>query len=197
MLNVLGLRKKKRYSQFELAFLMGQRDFYVRDAEDPMDKLMYGGHFANIFRQIFDCPLQDIIPNLNVEPSYSISISQSTDESGNITYRAERQFADGRVEFITELGTEDKDLQLEFEEGTNAASAQTVRDWVASKIESDYFDTSKNALQIFNDCKYDLDCTVRPLFLYNALKSFNGTKGLPKIDRKKDTNARFVYKKND
>jgi len=193
IINVLLLRKQKRYSQFELSFLMGQRDFYVRDAEDPKHTLVYTIPFTNIFRQIFNCNVQAIVPNINGTPSYLINISEALDEAGNTIYRAERKFEDGTIEFIVTFGTEEKDLQLEFVEPTELISEQEVEDWVLGKVESGYFDVAKNALQVFNDCNLELSGTIRPLFLANALKTCNGTKGLPKLNKKKDRNGRFVY----
>ncbi|MBD1421221.1 hypothetical protein [Sphingobacterium chuzhouense] len=193
MLNVLVLRKRKRYSQFELSFLMGQRDFYVRDVEDLAHTLIYTIPFNNIFRQIFNCGIQAIVPDVNQKPSYKIRISEATDENDAVSYHAERQFEDGTIEFIATFGTEEKDWQLEFAEPTYVVSEERVQDWVLDKIESDYFDVAKNALQIFNDCTAELTGAVRPLFLVNALKACNGTKGLPKLNKKKDRNGRFVY----
>ncbi|TJZ53785.1 hypothetical protein FAZ15_17320 [Sphingobacterium olei] len=197
MLNVLLLRRKKRYSQFELSFLMGQHDFYVRDAEDLAHTLVYTVPFANIFREIFDCDIQAIVPDVNQKPIYSIRILEATDQAGNTIYRAERQLEDGTVEFIAMFGTEEKDLQLEFAEPKDIVSELEVKDWVLGKIESGYFDVAKNALEIFDDCKFELKGLVRPLFLAKALKSCNGTKGLPKLNKKKDGNARFVYGKGN
>jgi len=193
MLNLLILRKQKRYSQFELSFLMGQRDYYVRDVENPAHKLTYAVPFTNIFRQIFNCDVQAIVPDVNHKPSYTIRISEATDENGNILYRAEKQVEGQDWELIGEFGTEDKDLLLEFEEPIDIVSEERVQDWVLEKIDSGYFDVAKNALQIFNHCQAKLIGTVRPLFLANALKACNGTKGLPKLNKKKDKNGRFVY----
>ncbi|PRD54698.1 hypothetical protein [Sphingobacterium gobiense] len=193
MLNVLLLRKQKRYSQFELSFLMGQRDYYVRDAENPKHTLVYTIPFTNVFRQIFNCDVQDIVPDINSTPKYSIRMSEVTDENGNIIYRTEKQVEGRDWELIDEFGTEAKDLQLEFPESTVLVQEQEVHDWILQKIEAGYFDIANNALQIFNDCSAELIGAVRPLFVANALKTCNGTKGLPKLNKKKDGNGRFVF----
>jgi hypothetical protein len=193
MLNVLLLRKRKGYSQFELSFLMGQRDLYVRDVENPDHTLGYAIPFTNIFRQIFDCAVQAIVPDTNCRPSYSIRISGATDESGNPYYRAEKQIEGKDWEQIDDFGIEEKDVLLKFEQSEIVAKEEVVKDWVLGKIEAGYFDVAKNALQIFKDCSAELNGKVRPVFLANALKACNGTKGLPKMDKKKDRNGRFVY----
>lgn len=193
MLNVLMLRKQKCYSQFELSFLMGQHDFYVRDAEDLQHTLIYAIPFTNVFRQIFNCDVEHIVPNIHTTPSYQVRISQAADKNNDIIYRAEKKIDGEDWELIAEFGTEEKDLQLALPESTVFVSEQKIKEWVQQKIETGYFDAARNALQIFEDCNTELDGIVRPLFLAKALKSFNGTKGLPKIDKKKDGNARFVY----
>lgn len=139
--------------------------------------------------------MQTIVPNINVTPSYSIRRSEATDENDAVSYRAEKQAEGQGWELIGEFGTEDKDLLLEFDEPAEIVSEKFIQNWVLDKVESGYFDVAKNALQIFNECKAELNGTVRPLFLASALKTCNGSKGLPKLNKKKDRNGRFVYVK--
>lgn len=193
MLNVCLLRKKRGYNQFELSFLMGQRDFYVRDAEDPTNTLIYSVPFNNIFREIFDCDIDQIVPDIT-NSDYIIQISIAKNESNPVVYKAERFFRDGRIEFVGTLSTEPKDLLLE---SPCIITEQSVKDWVLHQISTGYFSEPKNALQILKDCEKELRRTIRPLFLANALKACNGTKGTPKLTRKKDENGRFVYFKNN
>ncbi len=96
-------------------------------------------------------------------------------------------------ELIDDFGTEDKDLLIEFGEPVEIVSEERIQNWVLDKIDSGYFDVAKNALQIFNHCQAELTGTVRPLFLANVLKACNSTKGLTKLDKKKDRNGRFDY----
>ena len=189
MLNVCLLRKKKGYSQFELSFLMGQRDFYVRDVEDLSHTLIYSVPFTNIFREIFDCNIQAIVPDLT-SANYTIQISMAKDHSANPIYKTEKVFDDGRVELIAILSAEPKDLLLK---SSSIITEQSVKDWVLNQISIGYFSKPKNALQILKDCEKELGSTIRPLFLANALKACNGTKGTPKLTSKKDGNGRFVF----
>jgi len=189
MLNIFLLRKKRGYSQFELSFLMGQRDFYVRDAEDPTHTLIYSVPFNNIFREIFDCSIEQIVPDIT-QTDYTIQISVARNESAPVVYKAERFFKDGRIELLGTLSAEPKDLLLE---SPSIISEQLVKDWVLHQISIKYFSEPKNALQILKDCEKKFDGPVRPLFLANALKACNGTKGTPKLSSKKDENGRFLW----
>ncbi|WP_293955600.1 hypothetical protein [Sphingobacterium sp. UBA7855] len=193
MLNIFLLRKKRGYNQFELSFLMGQRDFYVRDAEDPTHTLIYSIPFNNIFREIFDCDIDQIVPDIT-NSDYTIQISVAKSESDLVVYKAEKILKDGRIELVGTLSTEPKDLLLE---SPCIITEQSVKDWVLHQISTGYFSEPKNALQILKDCEKEFDGPVRPLFLANALKACNGTKGTPKLTSKKDENGRFVYFKNN
>lgn len=194
MLNVFLLRTAKGYSQYELSFLLGQEDFYVRKIEDITHTLEYKIEKSNILRQIFNCEFVAIVPNTNVSPSYTIKVFEHKDETERITYKAEKVFADGTIKEIATFGTEDKELLLP---SASTVTEEEVMAWVLAKCQTDYFNTSRTALQILKDYEAEQEQPIRPLFLANALKSCNGTKGLPKINKKKDENARFVYGMND
>ncbi|WP_313532025.1 hypothetical protein [Sphingobacterium multivorum] len=189
MLNIFLLRKKRGYNQFELSFLMGQRDFYVRDSEDPTHTLIYSVPFNNIFREIFDCSIEQIVPDIT-QTDYTIQISVARNESDSVVYKAEKLFKDGRIELVAILSAEPKGLLLE---SPSIITEQSVKDWVLHQISIGYFSQSKNALQILKDCEKEFDGALRPLFLANALKACNGTKGSPKLTSKKDENGRFVF----
>ncbi len=193
MLNVLLLRKRKGYSQFELSFLMGQRDFYVRDAENPSHTLIYAVPFTNIFRQIFGCDTKAIVPDINRKLAYSIRILEATDESGNTIYRAEKKIEGGNWELIDNFGPEPKDLILESEEVTITITEQEIKDWVTTKFNDGYFDAAKNTVQILKDCEKELESVVRPLFLADALKDYTVRKKAPRLAKKKDGNGRFIF----
>ncbi|WP_270090343.1 hypothetical protein [Sphingobacterium sp. SYP-B4668] len=190
MLNVLLLRISKGYSQYELSFLLGQEDFYVRKIEGILHTLEYKIEKSNMLRQIFNCGFPAIVPNINVSPRYTIKVFEHKDDVGNTISKAEKRFENGTVKEIATFGTEDKEILLP---SASTITEEEVMTWVLAKCQTDYFNTSKTALQIFKNCEAELDQPIRPLFLANALKSCNGTKGLPKINKEKDDNARFVY----
>lgn len=124
MLNIFLLRKKRGYNQFELSFLMGQRDFYVRDSEDPTHTLIYSVPFNNIFREIFDCSIEQIVPDIT-QTDYTIQISVARNESDSVVYKAEKLFKDGRIELVDILSAEPKDLLLE---SPTIITEQSVKD---------------------------------------------------------------------
>lgn len=193
MLNVLSLRKEKGYSQFELSFLMGQRDFYVRDVEDLKHTLIYTGPFSNILRQIFDCEIQAIIPDINRKPDYSIRILEATDESGKFVYRAEKQEEKSEWKLIATFSNEPKDLLLD---SPSTITEKEVKTWVINKFNSDYFDLPKTALQILKDCEKDLDRAIRPIHLVTSLQEYTKRKKSPRLVKEKNTDSLFVFVKD-
>lgn len=194
MLNVLSLRKEKGYSQFELSFLMGQRDFYVRDIENPKLKLVYTPQFSNILRQIFDCEIQAIIPDTNRRPGYSIRILEATDESGKFVYHAEILEENGSWKPIDNFSKdESKSLLLN---SPSTITEQEVKDWVESKFISDYFDAPKTALKIFKDCEKDLDRTIRPMHLATSLQEYTKKKKSLRLVKEKNTDSLFIFAKD-
>lgn len=192
MLNVLLLRRCKGYSQFELSFLMGQRDFYVRDVENPNHTLIYTNPFSNIFCQIFDCNTQAIIPDTNRKPSYSIRLLETTNESGKFVYCAEKQEEGSEWELITTFSEEPKSLLLD---SPSAVTEQDVNNWVVSKFNSDYFDVPKTALKILKDGEKDLKGAIRPIHLASSLQTYTRMKKSPRLVKKKNTNSLFVFVK--
>lgn len=55
-----------------------------------------------------NCDIRAIVPNIHARPSYSIRVSEATDENGNIMYGAEKRIASQDWELIADFGTEDK-----------------------------------------------------------------------------------------
>lgn len=80
IINVNMLRHQTGISQCELSFLIGQRTYHIRDCENLNNTLTYSIPQNNLFRQIFDCGIEPIVPDMNKIPKYSARISFATDE---------------------------------------------------------------------------------------------------------------------
>ena len=183
MLNVLILRHEKGYNQFELAFLLGQRDLYIRDAEDPNKKLTYSVAATNQFRQILGSGIQTIVPNVNQQPSYAIQILQAVDEADKKFYRAEKKVGNGKWEFLVSFGEEPKDLLLPSD---SAITSEQIQVWVDEKYEGNYFHFPKTAFKIFKDCERHFSEPIRPIFLAGALQSYTVKKKAPRLIKLRD-----------
>ncbi|WP_143053838.1 hypothetical protein [Parapedobacter koreensis] len=183
MLNVLILRHEKGYNQFELAFLLGQRDLYIRDAEDPNKKLTYSVAATNQFRQIFGSGIQTIVPNVNQAPTYSTRILQATDEAGRNLYRADKKVGNGKWKSLISFGEEPKDLLLP---SNSTITSEQIQSWVDEKYEGNYFYFPKTALKIFKDCEGHFNEPIRPIFLAEDLQSYTIKKKAPRLIKLRD-----------
>lgn len=183
MLNVLILRHEKGYNQFELAFLLGQRDLYIRDAENPNKKLTYSVAATNQFQQIFGSGIQTIVPNVNQAPTYSTRILQATDEAGQNLYRAYKKVSNGKWKLLISFGEEPKDLLLP---SNSTITSEQIKSWLDEKYEGNYFYFPKTALKIFKDCEGHFNESIRPIFLAEALQSYTVKKKSPRLIKLRD-----------
>src|SRR5690606_37220210 len=107
------LRYKHGYSQFELAFLMGFRNMYIRDVENPLDTLQYSVPNNNYLMRIFKCGIDGFLPaKLPVTEIPIHRISTATDADGKTFYKAEKLGDDGKWETLKTFSEEPKDLLL-------------------------------------------------------------------------------------
>ncbi|WP_343566107.1 hypothetical protein [Sphingobacterium sp.] len=183
MFNTVKLRKGSGISQFELAFLLGQRVFYVRDYERPDHTLILGHGENNTLRCIFDCGLDEIVP-ISL-PKYAIRILHALDENGNKNFKVQRGYDDKIWEDDIDLviGDEPKELELPIK---SDVTQENVQDWIDSVYQAGYFNIPKSALQIFHECKKFFKDYVRPLFIANALQTYTKKKKAPRIVRLRD-----------
>ncbi|WP_158655631.1 hypothetical protein [Sphingobacterium sp. HMA12] len=183
MFNVFKLRKGIGMSQFEFAFLLGQRDFYIRDYERPDHTLILGHGENNTIRSIYDCRLDEIVP-VSL-PKYAIRILRAIGENGNKHFKVQRSY-DNKIwkdDFDLALGDEQKELGLPI---NSDVTQENVQDWINSAYQSGYFNIPKSALQIFQDSKNFFKDYVRPLFIINALQTYTKKKKAPRIVKLRD-----------
>jgi len=113
MINVLNLREERGYSQFELAFLMGFRDFYVRDIENPFHTLQYSVPNSGYLMRIFKCGIDEIVPaKLPVSETPIHRVSTATDEGGKLIFKVEKLMDNGKWVTLKIFSEEPKDLLL-------------------------------------------------------------------------------------
>lgn len=183
MLNIIKLRKKRGLSQFELSFLLGQRDLYVRDFERPDHTLILGLSENNTIRIIFKCELADFVPLNNSTINRAIRIYYHIDEQGNRNYIAEQKVGNGKWKEFLKFCDEKKDILLYS--STTITDTQ-VQSWIDEKYNNGYFNTVKSALQIFLDCEAHFNEQVRPLFIARAIQHYTKKKKAPRLVKNRD-----------
>lgn len=183
MLNIIKLRNKRGLSQFELAFLLGQRDLYVRDFERPDHTLILGLSENNTIRIIFKCELADFVPLSNDSNNHKIQIRFHIDEQGKRVYIAEQKIGNGKWKEFLRFGDEEKDILLD---SSSTVTDTKVQSWIDDNYHNGYFNTAKSALQIFLDCEAHFNEQVRPLFITNAIQHFTKKKKAPRLVKNRD-----------
>ncbi|MEN5379090.1 hypothetical protein [Sphingobacterium kitahiroshimense] len=183
MFNIIVLRNKRGLSQFELSFLLGQRDLYVRDFERPDHTLILGLSENNTIKLIFNCELANFVPLNNSGSNSSIQIRYHIDGQGNRDYIAEKKVRNGKWKEFLRFGDEDKDILM------NSSSTITdtqVQSWINDQYNNGYFNTAKSALQIFLDCETHFNYQVRPLFIARAIQHYTKKKKAPRLVKNRD-----------
>ncbi|TCR10894.1 hypothetical protein EDF66_101709 [Sphingobacterium sp. JUb20] len=183
MLNIIKLRDKRGLSQFELAFLLGQRDLYVRDFERPDHTLILGLSENNTIRIIFKCELADFVPLSNDSNNHKIQIRFHIDEQGKRVYIAEQKIGNGKWKEFLRFGDEEKDILLE---SSSLITDTQVQSWLDEKYNHGYFNVAKSALEIFLDCEAHFGEPVRPLFIANAIQYYTKKKKAPRLVKNRD-----------
>lgn len=183
MLNIIKLRDKRGLSQFELAFLLGQRDLYVRDFERPDQTLILGLSENNTIRIIFKCELADFVPSNIGSNNHKIQIRYQVDNRGNRNYVAEQKIGNGKWKEFLKFGDEEKDI---FLESSSAITDIQIQNWIDEQYNNGYFKDAKSALEIFLDCEAHFDEQVRPLFIANAIQYYTKKKKAPRLVKNRD-----------
>lgn len=174
---VRDLRLKFGYSQYELSWLLGYRDYYVRDVENPTLKLRYSAVDTNYLRLIFNCPLSDIIAPLIDPPMWYINIKAKEDESGRKTYLIYR-LLDGKQHLYQTIHDEDKLISYPT---ANTTTQEDVNSFIVELMNSGYFDTPRTHLEIFRKSTGNFGTELKPLMIINAIGTITRQHSYPKL----------------
>lgn len=174
---VRDLRLKFGYSQYELSWLLGYRDYYVRDVENPTLKLRYSAVDTNYLRLIFNCPLADIIAPLIDPPKWHINVKVKEDESGRKTFLIYRLQDEKRILYQT-VQEEDKLVSYPTR---NSIKQEDVNSFVTELMNTEYFDTPRTHLEIFKKSAEKFCADLKPLMVINAVAGITRQHSYPKL----------------
>lgn len=188
---VLALRLKFGYSAYEVSFLLGRRDYYVRDTENPLHTLQYSVNENNYLRQIFNCSLKKIMPG-RVEPfEYIIKVLTHTNDDDLKVYQIERRFLNGKWKLVHTVTEEPKEILRPLKGQT--VSMEDVNAYIVTLFHKGYFEEPKTALIIYRACEKKLGRVIRPLHVANALAAFTGKRKAPRLITKTNESGRMIY----
>lgn len=187
--NVMDLRLQYGYSHFELSFLMGLRDFYVRDAENPLHSLQYSVPNNNYLQLIFNCGINKILPKRTDSDKYTIRVF-TAEVDGLTSYRIEKLEPDGSWTLFREFSEEPKLIELPMK---TSISETAIKEFIQGKFVDGYFKMGKTTLEVFRLCHEHFNDTLRPLYVANALKVLTSKRKSPKLETKKNVMGRTVF----
>lgn len=189
--NIMALRLEFGYSSFELSFLLGFRDFYVRDLENPLHSLQYSVPNNAYLQHIFKIGIDRILPKRTDSDKYTIRVF-TAEEDGLTSYRIEKLESDGNWSLFREFSEESKLIELPMEASINETA---IKEFIQGKFVDGYFKAGKTALEIFRLCQKHFKDTIRPLYVANALKVLTSKRKSPKLETKKNEMGRTIYLK--
>lgn len=189
--NVMDLRLQFGYSCFELSFLLGFRDLYVRDLENPLHSLQYSVPNNSYLQHIFNCSISKILPKKTDSDKCTIRVF-TTEENGLTSYRIEKLEPDGNWSLFREFTEEPKLIELPMK---TSISETDIKNFIEDKFFEGYFKTDKTALEVYQLCQKHFKGSIRPLFIANALKVLTSKRKLPKLGTNKNEMGRTVYLK--
>lgn len=208
-------RISKGYSDRELSFLLGYRLLYVRDIENPTEKLRYSPTDTNLLQCIFECLLSELMPPKIAERYYTIQViteilepNQSTADNPNPHFPLAKKTAKKTSEIIShDIYMVNFDSQLIpwlfFTPGKEAYpidfdSFQKVRD-IVDEVEklfnNGYFNEPKTAWEIFEHCVKTFDKSVRPCDVADAIGYYTGKRKAPRLVKGRNDMGRETYQK--
>lgn len=189
---VMDLRLSFGYSAYETSFLLGRRDFYVRDIENPLHTLQYSVNENNYLRQVFNCNLKKIMPGKVVPVTYSIKTETTVNENGLTIYQIYRVTSTGTTKLYRKVTEEPKHVELPLK---STLTANQIADHITKLFRGKYFEEPKTALTIFNDCQKKFNDAIRPSYLADALRFYTAKRKAPRLITKRNESGRMVYLK--
>lgn len=178
------------YTARELSFLLGYHPLYVRNLEDPTSTKKYNAAETNYLRQIFDCPLYDLMPGKIEEPFYQIQVEQGlSPESNNKSYTISI-LKEGYKEHFLTFEEEPTNFELPFK---STATQEEVRHFVDELFASSFFDMPRTGLEVFKLSQEKFGVPLKPAWVADVLGFYTGKRKAPRLVKGKNESSREVF----
>ena len=196
---VMGLRLLLGYSAYELSFLLGKNDFFVRDVENPLGTKRYNPDDTNYLLLIFNAQLPSIMLPKVEQNIYHLKVRSYLNEVKREVYEiAVKDPIGNNYSHFKTFEAEPKEIELptlgilpSFEE---------TRSYLDKLLTSAYFNNPKRALDIFESCKSNFGDDFHPRNMIKVLNYYTNKKsGVPKLNKDKKDNfgRRLFIKRTD
>jgi hypothetical protein len=180
---VRELRVTEGYSAYELSFLIGKTDFFVRDVENPLSTKRYNPDDTNYLLLIFNKEIRSLMRERVDQNLYQIEVVSYLGEANAKVY--EIKIKDSAT-IYTSFMEEPKHIELPT--SRHLSTFTKVQKYVDELLEDQFFDEPKRGLDVFEKCKTHFGSDFHPRNMIQVLNYYTNKKsGIPKI-MKENTN---------
>lgn len=166
-------------SSYELSFLLGKHDFFVRDVENPLEKKRYNIDDTNYLLLIFEDRLASIMPAKTEQETYQLEITYYLNGVRLPVYEINIINTVMHPKIITGEGKHE-----ELPTTLDLFSFTDVQLYVDELLCDNFFNGPKRALDIFAKCKLNFGKNFHPRNMIKVLNYYTNKKsGIPKLDK--------------
>ncbi len=177
------LRKKLGLSAYEVSFMLGKHDFFIRDAENPLKTTLIDSEDSCHLMKVFLVPIEDITPpNMPVD-DYQIIVIKEKAEKKKDRFLIDIQNAIPALSRPIVFVEEEKHVELPTP--LEVLDEQKVRGFIYGLYTSGFFNNTRTALEIFDVCREEenFGSNFHPRYMIRALDYYTNRKsGNPILD---------------
>ena len=177
------LRKKFGFSAYEISFMLGKHDFFIRDAENPLKTTLIDPEDTCHLMKAFRVPVDYITPPNMVVDNYQMIVTKEKAEKKKDRFQIDIQNPIPALSRSVVIVEEEKHVELPTT--LDLSDEQTVRDFIYALYLNGFFNSTKTALEIFDVCRRaeSFGANFHPRNMIRALDYYTNKKsGNPILD---------------
>lgn len=195
---VMGKRLALGISAYELSFMLGKNDFFVRDAENPLNTKHYNIDNTNFLLLIYCELLSSVTPPKTKQDIYHLEIKSYFNKIRIAIY--EITIKDAKEDCYAHYNTfEVEDKHAELPTCMALFSFNEVLVYIDTLLAGEFFNEPKRALDIYVRCKTHFGESFHPRNMVKVLNFYTNKKsGVHKLNKdKRDGFGRVTFGKRN
>lgn len=182
------LREKLGYSAYEVSFLLGKHNFFVRDAENPLKTTLIDSEDTCHIAKVFRTAISQITPPTIAIDNYQLEVIKGKTEKRKDRFEIYiRNTVPPRTKPV-EIIEEEKHIELPTK--LVVSDVKTIRSFIHGLYQDGFFNNTRTALEIFDECRREENFgpNFHPRNLIRALDHYTNSKSGESILDKSRTN---------
>lgn len=143
-------RNEIGYSAYECSFLLGKHDYFIRDIENLLDKSTLSTIDTNYLLLIFKKNFEEIFPIITYIGNYSITIEECIGLKRKPLFKWQIHNV---LDSIRSYSIQEEIKHIQLETTLDLYDKETVTSFIFSLYQKGFFNNTKTALQIFDECR--------------------------------------------